>query len=343
MRTSPACATTARRSGACSCSRPSWGTRAQSRPTLPARQVVRSSLRLPDMYGQNPMHDAARTVRAWSTNQIARFAPRTYLRLTGQTGRGNRELETPQSIAEYFEKCFREYFEILEIAPADIRAYLTSKVVLEYGPGDVPGIALLMIAHGAQRVLCVDRFPMLSESGTNAAVVETLMERLQPEARSRASGALADGRIKYLVRPSGLSGLKDEVDLVISRAVLEHVDDLAATFADMHAALRRGGATVHQVDLKSHGLHQNNPLDFLSWPPSLWRLMYSHKGVPNRWRVSHYRDAIQKAGLSVKRLQATGRAATADVEAVRPHLAAPFRDIPGEELAWLGFWLVCHK
>lgn len=32
-----------------------------------------------------------------------------------------------------------------------------------------------------------------------------------------------------------------------------------------------------------------------------------------------------------------------DMEEVRPHLARPFRDIADEDLAWLGFWLVCCK
>lgn len=305
------------------------------------------------MHSDHPIQVAIRVVRAWSTNQVARFAPAAYLRLTRQTGRGTRVEETPHSVAEYFLSCFNEYLEVLQIDRGGVFAYLRDKVVLEYGPGDVPGVALLMFAYGAASVVCVDRFPVLSLSEQNSRTVDALLERLPEEARRRAQTALRrvdgkvvsfdPGRITYLVRKSGLAGLRGTVDLVISRAVLEHVDDLSATFADMEASLRPGGTAAHLVDLKSHGMHRSNPLDFLSWPPALWRIMHSHKGVPNRWRVTHYRDILKRSGLSVLRLTPTAHAAVSDVAAVRPHLARPFQAIPDEELAWLGFWLVCRK
>jgi hypothetical protein len=305
------------------------------------------------MYRDDPVEDTLRTLRAWATNQVARFAPRAYVRMTRQTGRGQRSKETAESIAAYFSNCFREYFAILGVESSRISEYLRGKVLLEYGPGDVPGVALLMVAHGAQKVFCVDRFPMLSLSSDNEAVLDVLLGRLPADSRARGEAALrrfnADGlaldssRIEYLVRPGGLSGLRNEADLVFSRAVLECVNDLPAIFADMEAALRPGGIAIHLVDLQSHGLHCRNPLDFLSWPAALWGLMYSHKGVPNRWRINYYRDLLRTSALSVQLLAPTTRAAASDVAEVKPHLAAPFRDVPDPDLECLGFWLVCRK
>lgn len=305
------------------------------------------------MYGERPMQDAVRTARAWATNQVARLAPRAYLRLTGQTGRGDPGEETASAAAQYFTRCFHDYFDILGIPRDRITDYLRGKTLLEYGPGDTPGVALLMIAHGAQKVMCVDRFPMLSLSGRNARALRELVAGLPAPFRQRGEAAIRHDKddavslrteyVEYLVRPSGLSGLRAKADLAFSRAVLEHVDDLAATFADMAAALKPGGTAIHQVDLKSHGLHRRNPLDFLTWPESLWRLMYSHKGVPNRWRIDRYRDAIKGCGLNLERLSVTLRADLSHIEEVRPRLAAPFRDLPHEDLACLGFWVVCTR
>jgi SAM-dependent methyltransferase len=291
-------------------------------------------------------------LRGCMTNQVARFAPRAYLRMARQTGRGDSRKETPEDIAEYFFNCFHDYFRILKVAAARIPDYLKGKVLLEYGPGDFPGVALLMVAHGAQKMFCVDRFPMLSMSSKNEAVLDWLLRRLPADCKARgqaafrrAKGGLAldPGRIEYRVQCDGLSGLHNEIDVVFSRAVLECVNDLPVTFADMQAALRPGGMAVHLVDLRSHGLHRRNPLDFLSWPPGLWNLMYSHKGVPNRWRINHYRSLLRKNSLIVKSLTPTTLARKTDIAQIRPHLAAPFRDLPDADLEWLGFWLVCTK
>src|SRR4029079_6621421 len=105
---------------------------------------------------------------------------------------------------------------------------------------------------------------------------------------------------------------------------LEHVNDLSATFADMNRALSNDGLAVHEVDLKSHGLHRLNPLDFLTWPPRLWFWMYGHKGVPNRLRVNHYRSVVMNSGFETVLMRPTLLAEEREVPDVRPHLASPF-------------------
>ena len=296
--------------------------------------------------------DAKRIIKAILTNQIARFAPGIYVRLTGETGRGFGE-ESPVELAAYFRTCFDDYFAKLGVSPPDIHAYLSGKRILEYGPGDLPGVALLMVAHGAQAVVCVDRFALVQISGKNLAVIHDLLDSLDAQQRARALSCflhkdnLAVGfnpdRIRYHIDPSGLAGLHNEIDLALSRAVLEHVNDLPATFVDMHAAMKPDAIAIHLVDLKSHGMHQNNPLDFLTWSDTLWRLMYNHKGVPNRIRVTSYRTIPAQAGFDIISIESTLLAETADVRAVRPALAAPFRDLTDEDLRCLGFWLVCRK
>ena len=292
-----------------------------------------------------------RVLRAIATNQVAGWFPGWYVRITGQTGRGS-EPETPAQVAAYFRTCFDDYRARLA-ADGDIVTCLAGKTVLEYGPGDMPGVALLLLAHGAAQVICVDRFPMLQLSARNAAVLAELLAGLDDAARARVRACLRDPddpaqgfrpeRLRYQVQASGLSELSDAVDLIISRAVLEHVNDLPASFADMYRALRPGGRMLHQVDLRSHGLHRQHPLDFLVWPVWLWNLMFSNKGTPNRWRVDRYRALVAQSGFVDIQVEATHRLESARVEAIRAHLAAPFRTLPAEDLAWLGCWLAGRK
>jgi SAM-dependent methyltransferase len=299
------------------------------------------------------MPDALRVARAIATNQLARFAPGAYIRLTGQTGRGGEETESVADIAGYFRGCFDDYFRRLSIEPEAVGAYLAGKTLVEYGPGDLPAVAALMLAHGAEKVYCVDRFPLVRLDGKNVRVLADLVRDLPAEGGDRIRRAMVDRSdasagfdarcIEYLVRPNGTVGLSAVADLVFSRAVLEHVNDLEATMADMVQAMRPGAVAIHLVDLRSHGLHRDNPLDFLQWPPALWDLMYSAKGVPNRWRVDRYREALARLPIDVLQFEITRQASLVDVQRVRPHLARPFRGISDEDLACLGFWLVFRK
>lgn len=297
------------------------------------------------------MSELLRIARATLTNQVARFAPGAYVRLTGQTGRGDADAESPDDIAAYFRQCVADYLAFAG-APSQ-GSFFAGRHVVEYGPGDFPGVAVLLLVAGANKVWCVDRFPLVRLSEKNVGVWHALLADMDHAERERARALLLDPndpaggfrreRLEYIVRPHGFSGLQAQADLVISRAVLEHVNDLPGTFADMLTALKPGGAAMHQVDLKSHGLHRQNPLDFLAWPGWLWALMYSHKGVPNRWRIDRYRAILQGLPLQDLRLQPTLRAAAEDVRAIRPRLAAPFRALTDEDLSCLALWVGFRK
>lgn len=304
------------------------------------------------MFVERPIADLVRVLKACATNQYARFAPRRYLEATGETGRGARE-ESVAEIAAYFRSCFDEYFEELEVPADRVTEFLHGRRCLEYGPGDLPAVALLMYAHGAEKVWCVDRFALVRWSARNIAVARVLVDALPTTTRERAATAflvpgdpgsgLDPTKIEYLVRPGGLSGLVDEVDIVYSRAVLEHVDDLSATIEDMAIALVGGGVAVHQVDLRSHGLHRRNPLDFLTWPESLWRAMYSQKGVPNRWRIDRYRDILRSTSLAIERLEPIEHVDQYLVREIRPHLAKNFRAVSDDDLRCAVFWMAARK
>ncbi len=301
------------------------------------------------MYSENPMHDGVRVLKAFLSNQLARFAPSLYVKITHQTGRGE-ESGNAQEVAAYFALCVKEYFEKLGVAPADAMQYLTGKKILEYGPGDVLGVALLLYAHGAELVHCVDRFPLSRISEKSLRIYWAILNALDENKKTRALGAFKQfgkpesgfnpNAIAYTVTPDGLSGKQRHYDLIISRAVLEHVNDLEKTIQDISDALKTSGVSLHQVDLKSHGLDRYTPYDFLTWPETLFKLMYSHKGFPNRWRVDKYREWLGKSGLHIRQLTPTGTLARHEIAIIQPTLAPQFRNIPGDELAWLGFWVL---
>lgn len=282
------------------------------------------------------------------SNQFARFAPKLYIDLTHKNGRGD-DVTPPAQIADYFIQCFANYQEQLGLKGSDLNKYLVNKVVLEYGPGDTMCMALLMYAHGAKRVRCVDRFPLSKLSEKNIEVYHHLINSLNSAERSRAYDAFNERgnpksgfnpeAISYQVTKDGLSGAHAEYDLIISCAVLEHVNSLDQTMLDIKNALKPAGLAIHRVDLKSHGLDRHTDFDFLACPPIFYELMFSHKGVPNRWRVNKYRELAEKSKLSIKKLIPTGRIELDKVENIYRKVAKNFGDISLDEFSWLGFWM----
>jgi hypothetical protein len=300
------------------------------------------------MYTENPGKDALLFAKAFLSNQLARFAPKLYVHLTHQTGRGE-GAEDALEVANYFIKCFCDYRDQIGLSPEQFKECLRGKVILEYGPGDILGVALLMYAHGAERVCCVDRFPLSRLSSKNIDVYKHLLDSLENGERKRAdnafkergdpaSGFRADA-IAYRITKDGLSGASKKYDLIISRAVLEHVNDIKETMLDIQRSMKTGGVSIHQVDLRSHGLDRYTDFDFLTWPDTIYKLMYSHKGFPNRWRVDKYREVAASANLRVRDLRPTGRLEQKQIDIVIPKLAKTFRRVTPEELSWTGFWM----
>ena len=300
------------------------------------------------MYTENPAKDAVLFCKAFLSNQLARFAPKLYVNLTHQTGRGKKEGEALQ-VANYFIECFHDYRKCLNLNEEDFEYFLREKVVLEYGPGDILGMALLFYANGAESVHCVDRFPLSRLSKKNVEVYVHLLNLLDDEKRERAENAFKEKgnpesgfdekAISYKVMRNGLSELNNKYDLIISRAVLEHVNDLKKTMLDIKCSMKVEGVSLHQVDLKSHGLDRYTDFDFLTWPKFIYDIMYSHKGFPNRFRVNAYREFAEKSGLKVKQLTPIGRLNQEKLDRIYLKVAKEFRPISPEELSWLGFWI----
>lgn len=301
------------------------------------------------MYTENIKKDVLLFVKATLSNQLARFLPGFYVRLTAQTGRGEGESNSDE-VADYFYQCCQDYREQLGLDEAGFKAYLSEKTVLEYGPGDILGVALLFHAYGAKTIHCVDRFPLNKISEKNILVYQALINCLTGDEKQRAMNVFnVPGNpesgfnrnvIEYSVTHSGLSGKTNAYDLIISRAVLEHVNDLDATFLDIKNALKPAGTSIHKVDLKSHGLDRYQPFDFLTWSNASYRLMYSHKGFPNRWRVNKYVQAAKNARLSITHLAPNETLGLEKIDTIKPYLAEDFRDVSKEELSWLSFWMV---
>jgi SAM-dependent methyltransferase len=245
---------------------------------------------------------------------------------------GSAEVErhSTQGFVESIERYFADYLANAGLRPED----LPGLSVLEIGSGDSYGVALKFIQHGARRVVCTDRFESARSVAGEAKVYRQMFEAVQSEAeRSRLANTLTftvdgfvldESRIQTLIAPAEqlpqyLGG--EQFDLIVSRAVLEHVFDLDGVFQSMTALLRPGARTVHCVDLANHGMFAaHGPAYFLRFPDWLWRLASSHRGLPNRRRKSHFVKLIAKSGLTLDQMIDVVRLSPEHVREARAYL-----------------------
>ncbi len=202
---------------------------------------------------------------------------------------------------------------------------LHSATVLEVGSGWQPLIPMLFSLAGARRVIMTDLNPLLDLVSfrasvkslvANEAVIQSELgidpAHLQEFVReARADGKLDEvlGRLRMEyrapcdMRQSGMA--PGSVDVVVSRAVLEHIppEVIQGIFIETARILKPGGITCHLIDNSDHWEHVDHSLsriNFLKYSDAAFRLTYiSDLHYQNRLRHSQYRQMLDKAGLEV--------------------------------------------
>jgi hypothetical protein len=272
-----------------------------------------------------------------SYNALARAAPRVSAaiqRLTRDTGRGRGR--DGAAGAAYFEAVLADYLVIADASGVGGADLFRGKHVLELGPGDTRAIALLARLEGASAWEGFDPFDIQSRRSRYLEAIYDVILAHRGEPRWRAEECLE--RAVVHTSDASLRRQGPRFQVIVSRAVLEHVRDLGTLFAVAASVATDDAVWIHKVDLRSHGIRHTHELDFLRFTEPVWHAMSSHVDLPNRIRAAAYLDVGDRVGLRTTWAASTHGIAPDEVERVRAELAAPFRDM--HDLSVLGLWLV---
>lgn len=145
-----------------------------------------------------------------------------------------------------------------------------------------------------------------------------------------------DGPIQYQAPWDDPRVVRDgTVDMILSQAVLEHVDDLPHTYAAMARWLKPDGFMSHQIDFKCHGwAKQWN--GHWCYGDLTWKVLRGKQTFAiNRAPCSEHLKALNKSGMQVGYAQL----ATTESSLEPADLAARFRKMPQEDLVTCGAFI----
>lgn len=89
------------------------------------------------------------------------------------------------------------------------------------------------------------------------------------------------------------------LDLVFSRAVLEHVNAPIRVYHAVYSHLNNNAIMAHDIELHSHGITQK--LDgHYRIPNYLWKIIFGNRSYfLNRWNCKHHIACIEKTGFEI--------------------------------------------
>lgn len=235
---------------------------------------------------------------------------------------------------------------------------VADKVVVEIGPGSNLGLALCLIANGASKVYCVDKYHSLSPNlGSfyqdlvekivklmSGVMVdsETMRGHLDEAVSFQANQAIFNPEKLAYICPCDAAGLPLDdatIDLLLSHAVLEHVSNLRGVISENARVLKPGGYVSHQVDFRDHR-NFDTPFDFLRYSSTLWKLVNIGGGHLNRVRPFEYLCRFSEAGFELLDCQA--QVVEHIPQGAKEKFNKEFRKLTDDEISVLRFHLIAR-
>ncbi len=179
---------------------------------------------------------------------------------------------------------------------------LSGKRILLFGYGGNFALGCMLLREGAGHVILCDRYAppnhqanalllpeyekYLLRSGNTVLPRPEYLTLLQADIRNLNvydPGAQATGRPGPGFEPC---------DLVFSRSVYEHLDDVEGITAALVYLTRPGGWHVHLIDLSDHFFKY--PFEMLAYSPGVWRNWLNPTSNLNRLRYRDYQQLFEK-------------------------------------------------
>lgn len=146
--------------------------------------------------------------------------------------------------------------------------------------------------------------------------------------------------VKYFIPWSSPDIIRENsVDLILSQAVLEHIDELENTYQAMNQWLINGGKMTHDIDFKSHGFTKSwNGHWTLS--EREWKIVRGGRIYAiNRKPFSTHLYYMKKFGFNVITKELKTLPSKIEVD----QLSAAFSELSNEDISVSGMYIIAKK
>jgi SAM-dependent methyltransferase len=234
---------------------------------------------------------------------------------------------------------------------------LRNKTVLEIGPGTNFGPILFLACHGAVPIVA-DRFLVpwdpeyhprfyrayradliQQHPGVNPGPIDRLLE----------AGSYPEEVLRRVTSGAELLGLpNNSVDIILSNAVFEHLEDHSKAFSELFRITKPGGWGFHQVDFRDHRSFER-PLEHLLMPREKFDRLAKECFRECGTCLRHYEmiKLFQDCGFELKDFTCNYFATPEYLENFLPRLRksrrSPYRDVSEEQLRALSGFFTLHK
>ncbi len=169
-----------------------------------------------------------------------------------------------------------------------------------------------------------------------------LATALRPERLRRIRESIADperagAMVRYVVPWLDASVLEPHsVDMIFSQAVLEHIDDLPATYNALHAWLKPTGFMSHTIDFTCHGTAREWNGHWV-FSDLTWKLIRGRRPwLLNRQPHSVHARLLRETGFTVRQ----DAKVTARSRIKRDDVASRFRGLSDDDLETSGTFIL---
>jgi 2-polyprenyl-3-methyl-5-hydroxy-6-metoxy-1,4-benzoquinol methylase len=209
-----------------------------------------------------------------------------------------------QSYDNYLEQylSLREYLD-------DANLSISGLSVLEVGSGGSIGQGYFFVANGCKSWTATDLY---SDLLTDVKWIENekkVVDQVSKKYWQKTKSLVKFGKNKikfecpFEFRKLDITlydkSLRGKFDVVLSRAVFEHVDksQVPQAIENISKYLKKGGYMIHEIDLRDH-VNILNPCNFFRYEENDWdKLTKDTIFYTNRLRASDYKREFEKNGL----------------------------------------------